>query len=127
MVEAVRSAGWRREIAQARVDGSARWRRARRSSSASTRFRSQETEPDIEHPRHPRRGVGRGARARTCASTAPARDQAATDAALRAVREAMAGERRTCCRVIMDALRAQATMGEIHRAMREAHGFEIPA
>jgi hypothetical protein len=27
--------------------------------------------------------------------------------------------------VIMDALRAKATLGEIHRAMREAHDFAI--
>jgi hypothetical protein len=27
--------------------------------------------------------------------------------------------------VIMDALRANATMGEIHRAMRDAHDFVI--
>jgi len=88
-------------------------------------FRSQDTEPDISI--HAIRAEEWGAaRAEYLRSYRASRDQAATDAALRVVRERMAGTS-NMLPAIMDALRAQATMGEIHRAMREAHGFEIPA
>ena len=52
------------------------------------------------------------------------RDQGMTDAALEKVRRAMR-ESRNMIPLLMDALRASATLGEIHRAMREAHDFEI--
>jgi methylmalonyl-CoA mutase N-terminal domain/subunit len=87
-------------------------------------FRSQE-QPDIDI--HAIRADEWGAaRASYLREYRAARDQAATDTALACVREAMGGET-NMVGVIMDALRARATLGEIHRAMREAHGFEIPA
>ena len=52
------------------------------------------------------------------------RDQRATDEALDRVTREMKTDR-NMIGVIMDALRASATVGEIHRAMRDAHGFKI--
>ena len=127
-------AGWSRrsrtgwleaEIAQARVDGMRAMESGEKVVVGVNAFRSQDTEPDISI--HAIRADEWGAeRAAYLREYRAARDQAETDAALTVVRERMAGTG-NMLPPIMDALRAKATMGEIHRAMREAHGFEIPA
>jgi methylmalonyl-CoA mutase N-terminal domain/subunit len=125
MVEAVRSGWLEGEIGQARVDGMRAMETGEKVVVGVNAFRSAETEPDISI--HAIRAEEWGAkRAAYLREYRAARDQAATDEALRAVTERMRGAE-NMLPVIMDALRAQATMGEIHRAMREAHGFEIPA
>ncbi len=52
------------------------------------------------------------------------RDQRATDESLDRVTREMKTDH-NMLPVIMDALRASATVGEIHRAMRDAHDFKI--
>ena len=52
------------------------------------------------------------------------RNQQETEAALEEVKRNMRNDV-NMIPVIMDALRASATLGEIHRSMREAHDFEI--
>jgi methylmalonyl-CoA mutase N-terminal domain/subunit len=125
MVEAVRNGWLEAEIAQARVDGMRALESGEKVVVGVNAFRSQDTEPDISI--HAIRAEEWGAaRAEYLRAYRAGRDQAATDSALERVRAQMSGSA-NMLPVIMDALRAQATMGEIHRAMREAHGFEIPA
>jgi methylmalonyl-CoA mutase N-terminal domain/subunit len=124
MIEAVRSGWLEGEISAARVDGMRALERGDKVVVGVNAFRAQE-EPDIDI--HAIRADEWGAaRASYLREYRAARDQAATDAALERVRLEMAGTA-NMIPVIMDALRARATMGEIHRAMRAAHGFEIPS
>jgi methylmalonyl-CoA mutase N-terminal domain/subunit len=124
MIEAVRSGWLEAEISQARVDGMRALERGEKVVVGVNAFRSQ-AEPEIDIHAI-RADEWAAARAEYLRAYRAARDQAATDAALERVRVAMGGSE-NMIGVIMDALRAQATMGEIHAAMRAAHGFEIPA
>jgi methylmalonyl-CoA mutase N-terminal domain/subunit len=124
MIEAVRSGWLEGEISAARVDGMRALERGDKVVVGVNAFRAQE-EPEIDI--HAIRADEWGAaRADYLREYRASRDQAAADAALARVRAEMAGTA-NMIPVIMDALRARATMGEIHRAMRAAHGFEIPS
>jgi methylmalonyl-CoA mutase N-terminal domain/subunit len=124
MVEAVRSGWLEAQITEARVAGQRMLETGERTVVGVNRFAAEE-EPEIDI--HVIRSDQWAAeRAEYLRDYRARRDQAATDAALDRVREAMCGDA-NMLPVIMDALRASATMGEIHRAMREAHDFEIPA
>jgi methylmalonyl-CoA mutase N-terminal domain/subunit len=124
MIEAVRSGWLEAQITEARVAGQRMLETGERTVVGVNRFASEE-EPEIDiHVI--RSDEWATERAEYLREYRARRDQEATDAALDAVRETMRGDA-NMVPVIMDALRASATMGEIHRAMREAHNFEIPA
>jgi methylmalonyl-CoA mutase N-terminal domain/subunit len=124
LIEAVRSGWLEAEIEHARVENMRAVESGEKTVVGVNRFVS-EGEPEIDiHVI--RADEWARERAEYLRSYRAARDQDATAAALRSVREGMRGTA-NMIPVIMDALRARATLGEIHRAMREAHGFEIPA
>lgn len=122
LVQAVRSGWLEEEIAAARVEGQRRFENLEKTVVGVNRFTSSEN-PEIgihliraEEWGEKRASYLRGYRAK--------RNQKETDEALERVRIQMKGDA-NMIPVIMDALRAKATMGEIHAAMRAAHDFEI--
>jgi methylmalonyl-CoA mutase N-terminal domain/subunit len=122
LIEAVRSGWLEGEITTARVAGQQALETGEKTVVGVNRYES-EAESDIEF--HEIRAEDWGAqRAAYLADYRARRDQGATDAALGRVRDAMRGDG-NMLPVIMCALRANATMGEIHRAMRDAHDFVI--
>jgi methylmalonyl-CoA mutase N-terminal domain/subunit len=122
MVQAVRSGWLEDQISDARVSTWRALETGERTVVGVNRFaRSDETPIDIHVIRadewaRKRADYLREYRAR--------RDQRQSDAALARVEQAM-GQSVNMIPVIMDALRARATLGEIHRAMRKAHDFMI--
>jgi methylmalonyl-CoA mutase, N-terminal domain len=122
LIEAVRSGWLEGEITKARVAGQQALETGDKTVVGVNRYESG-ADSDIEF--HEIRAEDWGAqRAAYLADYRARRDQGATDAALERVRDAMRGDG-NMLPVIMDALRANATMGEIHRAMRDAHDFVI--
>lgn len=123
MIEAVRSGWLEAQILDARVSGQRALESGERTVVGVNRF-AGEDEGDIGI--HVIRSDEWAAeRAEYLRAYRERRDGTATEAALARVRETMRGEQ-NMIPVIMDALRAQATMGEIHAAMREAHDFRVP-
>jgi methylmalonyl-CoA mutase, N-terminal domain len=122
LIQAVRSGWLEDEITKERVARQAAFETGERVVVGVNRFASGQ-QPDIEF--HAIRAEEWGERrADYLREYRAARDQRETDAALARVSSAMK-ERVNMIPVIMDALRAKATLGEIHRAMREAHDFAI--
>jgi methylmalonyl-CoA mutase, N-terminal domain len=122
LIQAVRSGWLEDEITKERVARQAAFETGERVVVGVNRFASGQ-QSDIEF--HAIRAEEWGERrADYLREYRAARDQRETDAALARVNSAMK-ERVNMIPVIMDALRAKATLGEIHRAMREAHDFAI--
>ncbi len=122
MIQAVRSGWLEDQIADARVSGQRALETGERTVVGVNRFAGgDETPIDIHVIRADEWAEKRAEYLRAYRAQ---RDQAETDAALARVEDAMR-EDVNMIPVIMDALRARATLGEIHRAMRGAHGFEI--
>jgi len=122
LIEAVRSGWLEDQITRARVARQQAFESGERVVVGVNRFASEQ-QPDIEF--HAIRADEWGERrAEYLRDYRAARDQSQTDAALARVRSSMR-EPVNMIPVVMDALRAKATMGEIHRAMREAHDFVI--
>lgn len=122
LIQAVRSGWLEDEILKARVAAQRALENGERTLVGVNRFASGEaTEIDIHVIRADEWAERRAAYLREYRAT---RDQRATDAALEEVRRQMR-EPVNMIPVLMDALRARATLGEIHAAMREALGFEI--
>jgi methylmalonyl-CoA mutase N-terminal domain/subunit len=122
MINAVRGGWLETEIASARIARMHEVETGERTVVGVNRFRSDE-QAEIEIHAIRAEEWGR-LRSEYLQSYRTARDQRATDRALDEVKAAM-GTEANMIPVIMEALRAKATMGEIHRAMRQAHRFEI--
>jgi methylmalonyl-CoA mutase, N-terminal domain len=122
LVRAVRSGWLEDQIAAARVEGQRKLESGAKTVVGVNRFASDD---DGEIGIHVIRADEWGEeRARYLSDYRARRNQTETDEALEEVRIQMKGDT-NMIPVIMDALRAKATMGEIHAAMRAAHGFEI--
>jgi methylmalonyl-CoA mutase, N-terminal domain len=122
LVQAVRSGWLEDEIAAARVEGQRKLESGAKTVVGVNRFTSDDvSEIGIHVIRADEWGEER---ARYLSEYRAQRNQTETDEALEEVRIQMKGDA-NMIPVIMDALRANATMGEIHAAMRAAHGFEI--
>jgi methylmalonyl-CoA mutase N-terminal domain/subunit len=122
LVQAVRSGWLEDEIAAARVEGQRKLESGAKTVVGVNRFTSDD---DSEIGIHVIRADEWGEeRARYLSEYRAQRNQTETNEALEEVRIQMKGDA-NMIPVIMDALRARATMGEIHAAMRAAHGFEI--
>lgn len=122
LVQAVRSGWLESEITKARVAGQQALENGDRTLVGVNRFAgARDLDIDIHMIRTEEWSEQR---ARYLREYRARRNQRETDAALEQVRREMrAGG--NMIPVIVDALRASATLGEIHRAMREAHDFEI--
>jgi methylmalonyl-CoA mutase N-terminal domain/subunit len=122
LIQAARSGWLESEITKARVAGQYALERGERTVVGVNRYVSGQ-QPDIDF--HVIRAEDWGARRAVYLRDYRARrNQQETDAALEQVRLKMR-EDVNMIPVIMDALRARATLGEIHGAMREAHDFVI--
>lgn len=122
LVQAVRSGWLEDQIAEARVTGQQALESGERTVVGVNRFAGGEDSPiDIHVIRADEWAAQRVAYLRDYRAR---RDQRKTDQALQEVERAM-GQQVNMIPVIMGALRASATLGEIHAAMRAAHGFEI--
>jgi methylmalonyl-CoA mutase N-terminal domain/subunit len=122
LIQAVRSGWLEGEITAARVDGQRKLESGEKTVVGVNRFRSgDDPEIDIHVIRADEWGEQR---AKYLSEYRAQRNQRDTDEALEEVRVRMEGDA-NMIPVIMDALRAKATMGEIHAAMRAAHDFEI--
>ncbi len=122
MIQAVRSGWLEGEIGKARIASMRQFENGARTVVGVNRFRREE-ESKIEIHAIRAEQWGRE-RAEYLRDYRAHRNQKQTDEALMEVEAAMRTEA-NMLPVIMAALRAKATMGEIHRAMRQAHNFEI--
>jgi methylmalonyl-CoA mutase N-terminal domain/subunit len=123
LIRAVRSGWLEDQILQARVNGQRALESGAKTVVGVNRFVGEE-EPDIDiHVI--RADEWERQRAEHLREYRARRDQRATEAALAALRGRMRGEG-NAIPAIMEALRARATLGEIHAAMREAYNFEVP-
>jgi methylmalonyl-CoA mutase N-terminal domain/subunit len=123
LIRAVRSGWLEDQILQARVNGQRALESGAKTVVGVNRFVGEE-EPDIDiHVI--RADEWERQRAEHLREYRARRDQRATEAALAALRDRMRGEG-NAIPAIMEALRARATLGEIHAAMREAYNFEVP-
>jgi len=122
LIQAVRSGWLEDQISAARVEGQRKLETGHRTVVGVNRFTSDD-DPEIDI--HVIRADEWGEqRAKYLSEYRVQRNQKATDEALEEVRVQMKGDA-NMVPVIMDALRAKATLGEIHAAMRAAHDFEI--
>ena len=122
LIQAVRSGWLEDQIAEARVGGQRALESGERTVVGVNRFAGGEENPiDIHVIRADEWAQERASDLREYRAS---RDQHKTDQALQQVEQAM-GQPVNMIPVIMDALRASATLGEIHAAMRAAHGFEF--
>jgi methylmalonyl-CoA mutase N-terminal domain/subunit len=122
MIEAVRSGWLEEEIALARVERQRAFDTGERTLVGVNRFTGERDEAvEIHQIRAEEWGAERAEYLRQYRAR---RDQRATDEALDRVTREMKTDR-NMIPVIMDALRASSTVGEIHRAMRDAHDFKI--
>jgi len=122
LVKAVRSGWLEEEIASARVERQRAVESGERTLVGVNRFVGEHDQAvEVHQIRAEEWGAERAAYLREYRAR---RDQRATDEALDRVRSEMCSDH-NMIPVTMDALRASATLGEIHRAMREAHDFEI--
>ena len=122
MIEAVRSGWLEEEIALARVQRQRAFDTGDRTLVGVNRFAGERDEAvEIHQIRAEEWGAERAEYLREYRAR---RDQRATDEALDRVTREMRTDH-NMIGVIMDALRASATVGEIHGAMRDAHDFKI--
>ncbi|MBV9424144.1 MAG: methylmalonyl-CoA mutase, partial [Solirubrobacterales bacterium] len=122
MIQAIRSGWLEDQIADARVSGQRALETGERTVVGVNRFAGGDETPINIHVIRADEWAEK--RAEYLRAYRAQRDQPKTEAALARVEEAMRGDV-NMIPVIMDALRDRATLGEIHRAMRNAHGFEI--
>ncbi len=123
LIECAKSGWLEQQIIAARLKTQREIESGAKTLVGVNRFQSEEEETDlrIHKIRADEWGNSRAAYLKEYRAT---RNQRATDEALGEVTEAMKTTR-NMIPVIMDALKAKATMGEIHEAMRQATGFRF--